>query len=216
MQKFRFLFLFFLYAFTMKAQYTHLGSWNILNVKHDFKDKFTFFAEGQVRSLHFYDWFHYHELKAGIIYHNRPDMHIGLGFGKYDTYSDGGDFVLPKRSDEFRIWPQLVFDQKLGKFKMETRYRMELRFSPSGFRERFRQRVQFSYPIHAKLNASFSNELFFSTREPYFERNRAALNLNYKVSKLFSVMIGYLHQFDYKINDETGRDFLQLGTYFIL
>jgi hypothetical protein len=26
--------------------------------------------------------------------------------------------------------------------------------------------------------------------------------------------VGYLHQFDYKINDETGRDFLQVG-YFI-
>ena len=29
-----------------------------------------------------------------------------------------------------------------------------------------------------------------------------------------SIQIGYLHQFDYKINDETGIDFLQIG-YFI-
>jgi hypothetical protein len=29
-------------------------------------------------------------------------------------------------------------------------------------------------------------------------------------------MLGYLHQFDYKINDETGRDFLQIGCYFDL
>ncbi len=29
-----------------------------------------------------------------------------------------------------------------------------------------------------------------------------------------TIQIGYLHQIDYKVNDETGRDFLQLG-YFI-
>ncbi|MEY3501463.1 MAG: hypothetical protein RL308_3136, partial [Bacteroidota bacterium] len=38
--------------------------------------------------------------------------------------------------------------------------------------------------------------------------------LNYKPSKATTIQIGYLHQFDYKINDETGRDFFQIG-YFI-
>ena len=27
------------------------------------------------------------------------------------------------------------------------------------------------------------------------------------------MQIGYLHQFDYKINDETGRDFFQIGYF---
>jgi len=36
---------------------------------------------------------------------------------------------------------------------------------------------------------------------------------NYKPSKLTTLQLGYLHQFDYKINDETGRDFLQIGFY---
>jgi hypothetical protein len=36
---------------------------------------------------------------------------------------------------------------------------------------------------------------------------------NYKPSKATTIQVGYLHQFDYKINDETGRDFLQLGYY---
>ena len=40
------------------------------------------------------------------------------------------------------------------------------------------------------------------------------LAFNYKPSKITTVQIGYLHQFDYKINDETGRDFFQIG-YFI-
>lgn len=195
------------------GQYSGLGTWNILNVRYDISDKWTLFAEGQIRSLHFYDWFHYHEYKAGIIWHSRPGMQIGLGIGDYDTYREGGDFITPKNNDEYRVWPQLVFDQKLGKVKIETRYRLELRFPDSGFRERFRQRIQFTYPLHAKVNMSFSNELFFTTREPYFERNRVALNFNYKLSKNVSIMLGYLHQFDYRINDETGRDFMQTGAY---
>jgi hypothetical protein len=40
------------------------------------------------------------------------------------------------------------------------------------------------------------------------------LALNYKPTKATTLQVGYLHQFDYKINDETGRDFLQIG-YFV-
>ena len=60
---------------------------------------------------------------------------------------------------------------------------------------------------------SVSNELFFTNVEPYFERNRFHLAFNYKLSKLTTIQAGYLHQFDYKINDETGKDFLQVGLY---
>ena len=56
--------------------------------------------------------------------------------------------------------------------------------------------------------------MFFTDKEPYFERNRLLFTFNYKLNKTTTLQIGYLHQFDYKINDETGRDFLQLG-YFI-
>ncbi|HZG26647.1 MAG TPA: hypothetical protein VEZ17_18795, partial [Chitinophagaceae bacterium] len=37
------------------------------------------------------------------------------------------------------------------------------------------------------------------------------VSLNYKISKSTSFETGYLHQFDYQINDETGRDFLVIG-----
>jgi hypothetical protein len=31
---------------------------------------------------------------------------------------------------------------------------------------------------------------------------------------LFSTQLGYMRQFDYKINDETGREFFLVGAYF--
>jgi long-subunit fatty acid transport protein len=127
---------------------------------------------------------------------------------------------LPKNNNEFRIWPQFVLYQSIGKLKIEQRYRAEFRFTSNGFRNRFRYRFGASYPFgkersgYKPFQVSASNELFFTDKEPYFERNRILLSLNYKPSKSTTIQIGYFHQFDYKINDEIGRDFFQIG-YFV-
>ena len=146
-------------------------------------------------------------------------MKLTLGGGSYQTYKEGGNFVTPKNNDEFRIWPQIIFTQSIGKFKIEQRYRTELRFTSDGYRNRFRYRLGVSYPFGKERNEykpyqiSVSDELFFTNNEPYFERNRFLVAFNYKPTKATTIQIGYLHQFDYKINDETGRDFLQIGYY---
>lgn len=205
---------------TISAQAVELGSWNILNLKYSYDEKWSFFGEGQLRSLQFYSDFHYYEYKVGINYKFHKNVKLTIGAGSYQTYKEGGDFVLPKNNDEFRIWPQIIFFQSIGKFKIEQRYRTELRFTTAGHRNRFRYRLGVSYPFGKEINEykpyqiSASNELFFTNNEPYFERNRFLVAFNYKPTKASTIQIGYLHQFDYKINDETGRDFLQLG-YFI-
>jgi hypothetical protein len=38
--------------------------------------------------------------------------------------------------------------------------------------------------------------------------------LNIHLNKTSGIQVAYLHQFDYKINDETGRDFFVIGYYF--
>jgi hypothetical protein len=205
---------------TISAQTFDLGSWNILNVKYNIDEKLSFFGEGQLRSLKFYSNFHYFEYKGGINYKVHKNMKLTLGAGSYQTYKEGGDFVLPKNNDEFRIWPQAILFQSIGKLKIEQRYRAELRFTSNDYRNRFRYRLGVSYPFGKERNEykpfqiSVSNEIFFTDKEPYFERNRMLLAFNYKLSKATTIQIGYLHQFDYKINDEIGRDFFQIG-YFI-
>jgi Protein of unknown function (DUF2490) len=211
---------FFFFQNDFYAQTLDLGSWNIINLKYNIDEKWSVFGEGQLRSLQFYDNFHYYEYKGGINYKAHKNITLTIGTGSYQTYGEGGNFVLPKNNDEFRIWPQVVLSQSVGKFKIEQRYRAELRFTSNGYRNRFRYRFGLSYPFGKEKNGykpfqiNASNEIFFTDREPYFERNRALLALNYKPSKATIFQIGYLHQFDYKINDETGRDFFQIG-YFI-
>jgi hypothetical protein len=202
------------------AQNFDLGSWNILNIKYNQNEKWSFFGEAQLRSLKFYNNFHYYEYKGGINLKVHKNVKLTLGAGSYQTYNEGGNFVLPKNNNEFRIWPQAVLFQSIGNLKIEQRYRSEFRFTNNGYRNRFRYRLGVSYPFgkeqdnYKPFQINVSNELFFTNSEPYFERNRMLLTFNYKPSKATTLQIGYLHQFDYKINDETGRDFLQLG-YFI-
>jgi long-subunit fatty acid transport protein len=103
--------------------------------------------------------------------------------------------------------------------KIEQRYRAEMRWTSNGYRNRFRYRLGTFYPFgkerqgYRPYQLSASNELFFTDREPYFERNRLQFAFNYKPSRNTTLQIGYLHQFDYRINDEIGRDFLVLGYY---
>jgi hypothetical protein len=212
-----FFILFFGIPVLLKAQ--DLGSWNIMNVKYQINDKWSLFGETQLRSLKFYSNFHYYEYKAGFIFQFNKQLNFGLGAGDYDTYREGGNFVTPKNNDEFRLWPQLVFVNSMGKLKVEHRYRAEFRFTSNGFRNRFRYRFGLVYNFGKSKNnfkphqVSFSNELFFTNNEPYFERNRTLIGYTYKLNKTISLQIGYLNQFDYKINDETGRDFFLTGIH---
>lgn len=202
------------------SQNFDLGSWNIVNLKYNFNEKWSVFGEAQLRSLKFYDDFHYYEYKGAVTHKPNKNIAFTLGLGNYQTFKEGGNFVVPRNNNEFRIWPQIVLSQSIGKLKIEQRYRSELRFTTNGYRNRYRYRLGVSCPFgeekkgYKPFQASISNELFFTNKEPYFERNRMQLVFNYKPCKATTLQMGYIHQFDYKINDETGRDFLQIA-YFI-
>jgi hypothetical protein len=205
------------FAGALAAQSNALGTWNIFNFRYKLNNRWTLFSEGQVRSLGFYQDFHYHELTGGVIFRPNKQLALTLAVGDYDTYREGGDFVRPKNNDELRIWPQLTFTQELGRVRLEHRYRSEQRFTLQGFRLRFRSRVGIWVPLNTRsprdgtIFLNVSNELFFTTREAYFERNRFVAVLGRRFSERCTAHVGYVHQFDYRINDETGRDFLQLA-----
>lgn len=204
------------------CQNNDFGTWNILNMKYSHTNKLSFFGEGQIRSLKLYNNFHYYEYKGGVNFKIHKYLKLTLGAGSYQTFKEGGNFKLPKNNNEFRLWPQFILSQEIKSFKIEQRYRSELRFTSNGYRNRFRYRIGVSYPFgkerkgYKPFQSSFSNELFFTDKEPYFERNRIQFTFNYKTSIYSTIQIGFLHQFDYKINDESGRSLLVVGYYFEL
>jgi hypothetical protein len=204
---------------SVSTGFAQLGSFNIVNVKYHLNPKWFFTAEGQVRSLGFYNDFHYHEFTFGPSWKVLPSMTLTLVAGKYDTYSKGGNFVSPRQSDEIRLWPQITLHQSIGSIKVDQRYRLENRFTQNGYAPRFRYRLALQYPFGKERNGlkpfqlAVSNELFFFNKSPYFQRNRFSATMQYKFSPTLSVQSGWVNQFDYKINDETGTNFFQVGLF---
>jgi len=208
--------------FAQQSDLDALGTWNILNVEKGLNDRWSVFGEAQIRSLRFYDHFHYYEIKGGVTYDLSRNFSLTAGIGRYDTYQEGGDFVTPKANNEIRSWVQVEMLQYLNRLHFEHRYRGEQRWTSDGFRNRFRYRFQLTVPVNqpviepGTLYVSGWNELFFTNQEPYFERNRLFLGGGYQFSELFTLQMGFVNQFDYEINDETGRNFLQIALSFDL
>lgn len=217
-----FCFVFLLLLGGQSAAQDNMGSWSIINLSRQQNSRLNFFAEAQLRSLRLYNHFHYYEYKGGFQYKAKPGLTLALGAGRYVTYREGGSFLLPKNNDEFRLWPQVSLAQTIGKIKTEQRYRMEARFTSRGYRNRFRYRLGLNLPFGKPENGSrpfqfhISNEIFFTNREPYFERNRFVTFIAYRMMPPLMLQVGYVYQFDYRINDETGRQFLQAGLFFDL
>ena len=194
-----------------------LGSWNIVNVKANLNEKWSLFGEAQLRSLSFYNQFHYYEYKGGATFNINKNFSLQGGLGNYDTYAEGGNFKTPMVNDEFRTWLQFSMKQNLDRIKFEHRYRAEQRWTINGYRNRFRYRFQSVIPVNKKklekgsLYATAWNEIFFTNRAPYFERNRLFIGCGYELSDHLAIQTGFLNQFDYRLNDETGRNFLQIS-----
>ena len=194
-----------------------LGSWNIINATMNIDNNWSVFTEAQLRSLSFYNQFHYYEIKSGVNYKLNTNFSVTTGFGSYNTYSAGGNFNSPLQQKEIRTWLQLNNKQVLKYFTIDHRYRAEQRFTNNGYRNRFRYRLGATIPLNSTKIAlktcylSVWNELFFTNKEPFFERNRLFLGAGYQLNKNTTIQSGYIYQFDYKINDEIGRDFFNIA-----
>ncbi len=206
-----------LFVFCSSFGQYKLGTWNILNANVRINQNWNVFGETQLRSLSFYKEFHYYEIKTGGTYKINKQFSATSGFGSYNTYSEGGTFKKPIQNKEIRTWAQFNMKQSLSILNLEHRYRAEQRFTSNGYKNRFRYRLGTVIPLNNKvikektLYLNIWNELFFTDKEPFFERNRLLLGLGYEINKNIAIQSGYIHQFDYKINDEIGRDFLNIA-----
>ena len=189
-----------------------LGSWNILNVKAPIDSLWSVLAEGQIRSLSFYNEFHYYEYKGALSYAIASDRTLTAGIGSYRTFLEGGNFRTPAAVKEIRSWAELSLSDPGRVILLNHRYRVEQRYTSIGYRNRFRYRFGGVLPIAKKKDLFISGwgELFFTNRAPYFERIRSYLGFGYKINAI-TLQVGYLNQFDYQINDETGRNFFQIS-----
>lgn len=198
------------------AQRSHFGSWNTITTRVTFNEKWGAYNELQLRSQSFYDDHYYHEVKGGVSYSINKNFTVLLGVGDYQTYSDGGSFEKPISAHETRLWQQLTMNHYLERIKFEHRYRIEQRWFTSGYRNRFRYRLNTVVPINKKKMgpktfylAAF-DEIFLTNKEPWFERNRFFVGGGYQFSDNFTLQPGYVYQYDYRAGEGFGKHFFQL------
>lgn len=188
------------------------GSWNVLQLRYNMTSRLILVGEGQLRSLSFYDQFHYYEYKAGLVYKLSPNLQAMSGIGRYTTHRPGGDFVRPVQQIETRTWQDLVMRHKEGRIRFEHRYRAEQRFTNLGYRNRFRYRFHVQVPLnHLELSnktlfVSLWNEIFLTNRDQAFERNRVYGGLGYRW-KGTTWHMGFVNQVDFRLFDEIGKNF---------
>lgn len=198
------------------AQKSHFGSWNVINTRITLAPRFEAFNELQLRSQSFYKDHFYYEVKGGISYFINKNFSFLAGAGRYITYSDPGSFTKPITGNEFRFWQQLTMNNYLEKIKFEHRYRVEQRWFKTGYRNRFRYRLNAAVPIgHNKIEprtpyvAAF-NEIFLTNKAPYFERNRVFVGGGYQINNYIGIQPGYVYQYDYRNGNGAGKHFFQL------
>jgi len=208
---------FLLTALNSSAQKNDAGSWTVLSTKLNLSDKWNLFNELQVRSQSFYSRFYYYEVKGGVSYAVSRNFSFLVGIGKYKTFSDGGNFEQPVTASEFRLWQQLTMNHFLDRIKFEHRYRVEQRWFTTGYRNRFRYRLNAVVPVNSKrisrgvFYATAFNEIFLTNSAPYFERNRVFAGAGYQFSDAFTLQPGYVYQYDYRNGAGSGKHFFQLS-----
>jgi len=192
----------------------NLGSWNVFDVKKNGRKGTSYQLEGQVRSLKFYDNFHYNELNFTTNFKYNENLILSVLLGKHNTYSEGGSFVSPIITDEYRFSLQASTTQKFGRLFVDNRYRIEQRYFVNNTSVIYRMRYRFGLKTKiSKINyLQFTNEFFLAIgdRNSTFEKNRFLLGITNKINKKYEVQINYLNQIDNRINDESGTNFLQI------
>jgi len=199
------------------------GGWYVGNFLYKADSSWNFFFETQTRSQKVGDIFFYHEFKGGFSYNILKKHSVLFGFGDYKTYSSTGNYKPPMLAKEFRIWEQLTLNNNIGRLKIDHRYRIEQRWLNGEFRNRFRYRINPLIPVNHKtivdntFFVSLFEEVFFTNTAPYFERNRFFAGAGYQFSSLVTTQLGWIRQYDYrKIDDGTGKNFLQLTMFFVI
>jgi hypothetical protein len=198
------------------SQQKDFGSWNVINTKLSLTSRWNLFNELQLRSQSFYANHFYYEIKGGISYALNKNFSFLIGTGKYITYTDGGSFKSPITANEFRLWEQVTMNQYLERIKFEHRYRIEQRWFKTGYRNRFRYRLNIAVPLNNKqmrpktFYLSAFDELFLNNKAPHFERNRFFAGGGYQFNDHLSLQPGYVYQYDFRNNVGAGKHFLQL------
>lgn len=216
------LILFILIGYFASAQTDeHLSSFNMVSFTYKHDKKWMAYLELQDRAIEEFSKPDYYEVKGGIGYNIDKNNQPFIGIGRYGTYKESKFY-----QEEFRIWLQYLFSQKISKLKIDHRLRAEKRFfyfPQSGLADntsRFRYRMALTLPLNKEKiepNTFFLNafeEVFAGPNAPNFKRNRLFGGFGYQLNDYIGANMGYMWQREFANSGNRNLHFLYFALNF--
>lgn len=199
----------------LKAQEDKTGNWLMYFGQNRITDKISIHTEAQYRN-HTISPTNTEQLllRTGVNYHLKSAM-ITAGYGHIGSHVYKSEQKSPE-VEEHRIWQQLITKNKLGRIKLEHRYRVEQRWVNKEYKNRLRYRLMAFIPLNSKkvevgtVFLGVYDEIFLNTKQTYFDRNRLYGALGYQMNNYTGMQVGMLHQ----ETNNGGKWYLQFALTF--
>jgi len=190
-----------------------LGAWYIYSGSHIISDKFSVNSGIQLRDYETITNFNQLLLMAGLNYHINPKISTTIGYGYLNTDKSFEEFMEETNANEHRLFEQVSLKNKIWKFNLEHRYRIEQRFleldRKTDTQYRTRYRMQITLPLSDTFSIGVYDEVFLNLQGEVFSQNRLFAALGIKIKKNSKLQLGYLKN---RFRDVTF-DRLQLGLF---
>ena len=191
--------------FAQKQIDDQVHGWVAYQGNHKLNSQFDLHTEYQWRRADVFSDWQQSLTRIGLDYKLNPSVTISGGYAWILTYPYGSQ-PIANRTNENRLWQQVILKQPIGNFQVQHRYRLEQRWIDTQFKQRMRYRVQVLIPLQ-KSFVDKKQGVFLNVNDEVFlgfgngigknilDQNRCIGAVGYQFNKDFSMQIGYLNQF---------------------
>ena len=173
-----------------------LGAWYVYFGTNTLSDRFSIHTELQYNVYEVTSNFEQFWAITALNYHLNAKSVISVGYGYFAGDPTFLDTPEEENTTENRIFEQFILKNQLGKLNFQHRYRIEHRFINTPMenitRQRFRYRLQLTYPLSEKWFVNTFDEIFLNISEPVFNQNRLYGALGYKINNSIKLQAGYM------------------------
>jgi hypothetical protein len=196
--------------FAQKQIDDQVHGWVAYQGNHKLNSQFDLHTEYQWRRADVFSDWQQSLTRIGLDYKLNPSVTISGGYAWILTYPYGSQ-PIANRTNENRLWQQVILKQPIGNFQVQHRYRLEQRWTDNQFKQRMRYRVQVLIPLQ-KSFVDKKQGVFLNVNDEVFlgfgngigknilDQNRCIGAVGYQFNKDFSMQIGYLNQFVIKFD----------------
>jgi len=215
---------------TSEAQNINQNSgWAALFHSQKFSDKVGAHFDFQVRSADDFDYVRNILIRPGVTWFIDNTKNATLGYALILT-NQQLDGMSDSRLSESRIWEQFIYNQKIGKFSLAHRLRLEQRFIETNTDDIFSNRIRYFFrsviPLKKQENKfnkglfmALQNEVFINLQNKEklnghtFDQNRAYAAVGYRINPKIDIEAGYLNQAIKGKANNTSNNVMQFALY---